>query len=453
MQAEIDNTDASIDAIKDGYERQIDQFKENYELRIEQARINYEGQIDQFRDNFENQISQLKENYERQLSQLKENHNHLDAQRLSQLEQERESADRRIADSDRQWQLRFDRLKEEILNLNNALLVAKQEKLQDSNRSQMEELLRPVKEQFDAFKKSVEATRTAGEVSKEELKQSFESTLKLFSQQQQMAVSALREQTQKIGADAENLTRVLRRDSKAQGDWGEMILETLLESSGLERDLHFFVQENVKDDQGRNFRPDVVVRFPEGRSVVIDSKVSLTAYADSFDAPDDATRKIKLKEHARSVKKHIDELVGKKYDELVSDSIGLVLMFIPNDQCYLAAIEQDKELTRYAYSKGIVIISPSNLMIALQLAFNLWQQDRQTKNVETIVKTATELYEKVALYSETMEDIGTHISRLSDSYTKARNQMFEGKGNIFRRIENLKDLGITPKKKIKGIEK
>lgn len=127
-------------------------------------------------------------------------------------------------------------------------------------------------------------------------------------------------------------------------------------------------------------------------------------------------------------------------------------MFIPNDRCYLSAVELDKDLTRYAYSKGIVIISPSNLMIALQLVFNMWQQDRQTKNVETIVRIATELYEKVALFSETMDDVQTHISRLQDSFAKARGQMLNGKGNIFRRIESLRDLGITPKKSIKGLD-
>ena len=145
-------------------------------------------------------------------------------------------------------------------------------------------------------------------------------------------------------------------------------------------------------------------------------------------------------------------MVDKEYDKLVDDALGLVLMFIPNDQCYLAAIEQEKDLTRYAYNKGIVIISPSNLMIALQLAYNMWQQDRQTKNVEAIVRTATELYEKVALYSESMEDIETQIRRLSDTFAKAKNQLMTGKGNIFRRIENLKELGITPKKSIKGMD-
>lgn len=410
------------------------------------------GMLDAEIENAERKIADLKENHQREIVTLKESYERLDSQRKTQIEDERAAADRRLEEADRQWQLRFDRLKEEILNLNNRLLLARQEKLQSNNRIQIAELLAPIKEQFEAFKKSVEETRTAGEVTKEELKNSFEANMKLFAQQQDMAVRAMREQTEKIGNEAQNLTKVLKRDSKAQGDWGEMILETLLESSGLERDLHYFVQENVKDEAGRNFRPDVVVRFPEGRAVVIDSKVSLTAYADAFDSDDPAFRKIKLKEHARSVRKHIEELISKDYDRLVDDSIGLVLMFIPNDQCYLAAIEQDKELTRYAYSKGIVIVSPCNLMIALQLAFNMWQQDRQTKNVETIVRTATELYEKVAVFSETMEDVETHIARLSDSFAKAKGQLLNGKGNIFRRIEALKDLGITPKKNIKGIE-
>ena len=397
------------------------------------------GMLDAEIENAQRKIADLKENHQREIAALKESYERLDSQRKAQIEDERAAADRRLEEADRQWQLRFDRLKEEILNLNNRLLLARQEKLQSNNRIQIAELLAPIKEQFEAFKKSVEETRTAGEVTKEELKNSFEANMKLFAQQQDMAVRAMQEQTEKIGNEAQNLTKVLKRDSKAQGDWGEMILETLLESSGLERDLHYFVQENVKDEAGRNFRPDVVVRFPEGRAVVIDSKVSLTAYADAFDSDDPAFRKIKLKEHARSVRKHIEELISKDYDRLVDDSIGLVLMFIPNDQCYLAAIEQDKELTRYAYSKGIVIVSPCNLMIALQLAFNMWQQDRQTKNVETIVRTATELYEKVAVFSETMEDVETHIARLSDSFAKAKGQLLNGKGNIFRRIEALKD--------------
>ena len=367
-------------------------------------------------------IRSMETSHLREIETLRQTHRELELQQLKMFETERE------------------------------VLAARQKDLQQTNRTQMSELLQPIREQFETFRKSVEDSRTAGEVSKEDLKKSFETTMKLFAQQQEMAMRGIKEQTDRIGNDAAHLIRVLRHDSKTQGDWGEMILENLLESSGLQRDIHYFVQENVKDDDGRNFRPDVVVRFPEGRAVVIDSKVSLTAYAAAFDADDETTRKIKLKEHARSVKRHIDELVTKDYGKLVNDSIGLVLMFIPNDSCYLSAIEQDKDLTRYAYSKGIVIISPSNLMIALQLVFNMWQQDRQTKNVETIVKTAAELYDKVAIFSETIEDVETHINRLSESFSKAKNQLMNGKGNIFRRIENLKDFGITPKKNIKGLD-
>ena len=353
------------------------------------------------------------------------------AERDRLLERERANAKEMMERADRDWKLRLDRLKEEILNLNNRLLSERQESLKNSNKEQLAELLRPVKEEFESFRRSVEATRTAGEVSKEDIKKSFETTMRLFAQQQDLAIRGIREQTDRIGNDAANLIRVLRHDSKTQGDWGEM---------------------NVKDEKGKNYRPDVIVRFPEGRAIVVDSKVSLTAYADAMEADDETTRRLKLKEHARSVRRHIDELVDKEYDKLVDDALGLVLMFIPNDQCYLAAIEQEKDLTRYAYNKGIVIISPSNLMIALQLAYNMWQQDRQTKNVEAIVRTATELYEKVALYSESMEDIETQIRRLSDTFAKAKNQLMTGKGNIFRRIENLKELGITPKKSIKGMD-
>ena len=178
------------------------------------------GMLDAEIENAERKIADLKENHQREIAALKGSYERLDSQRKAQIEDERAAADRRLEEADRQWQLRFDRLKEEILNLNNRLLLARQEKLQSNNRIQIAELLAPIKEQFEAFKKSVEETRTAGEVTKEELKNSFEANMKLFAQQQDMAVRAMREQTEKIGNEAQNLTKVLKRDSKAQGDWG-----------------------------------------------------------------------------------------------------------------------------------------------------------------------------------------------------------------------------------------
>ena len=318
----------------------------------------------------------------------------------AQMQNERLFAEKLRAESDQQWAQKLESLKQEMHRMTieqqkaaAEQLAAKQSALQENNRLQMDELLKPIKEQFADFKKSVEESRTQNEVNKKELQSTFEATMKLFQQEQLQAVTSLKEQTSKIGSDAANLTKALKGDSKMQGDWGEMVLETILENSGLRKDEEFFIQENTKDENGKNFRPDVIVRFPEGRSVVIDSKVSLTAYTDALAAETDEERERLMKSHALSVRKHIDELAEKDYSKLVDDAIGFVLMFIPNETSYIAAMKQQPDLSRYAYQKKIIIISPSNLLMALQLAYNLWQYDRQNKNVEKIVKTAADLYD------------------------------------------------------------
>ena len=377
----------------------------------------------------------------------------------TQMENERQYAAKLRAESDQQWAQKHENLKQELHRMTieqqrvaAEQLAAKQSALQENNRLQMDELLKPIKEQFADFKKSVEESKTQNEVNKKELQNTFEATMKLFQQEQQQAVSSLKEQTSKIGSDAANLTKALKGDSKMQGDWGEMVLETILENSGLRKDEEFFIQENTKDENGRNFRPDVIVRFPEGRSVVIDSKVSLTAYTDALAAGNDEERERLMKAHALSVRKHIDELAEKDYSKLVDDAIGFVLMFIPNETSYIAAMKQQPDLSRYAYQKKIIIISPSNLLMALQLAYNLWQYDRQNKNVEKIVKTAADLYDKVATFEDTFLGIGDLITRLSGTFDKARKQLYDGTGNVMRRVESLKGLGVTPKKQIKSLE-
>lgn len=373
-------------------------------------------------------------------------------QQKRMAEHERQYAAQLREESDRQWEQKLEALRQEMQKMAAEQLAAKQSALQESNRQQMNELLRPVKEQFADFKKSVEESKTLNEVNKKELQHTFEATMRLFQQEQQQTVLMLKEQTSKIGSDAANLTKALKGDSKMQGDWGEMVLETILENSGLRRDEEFFIQENTKDENGKNYRPDVIVRFPEGRSVVIDSKVSLTAYTDALATDDEADRERLLKAHALSVRKHIDELAEKDYSKLVDDAIGFVLMFIPNETSYIAAMKQQPDLSRYAYQKKIIIISPSNLLMALQLAYNLWQYDRQNKNVEKIVKTAADLYDKVATFEDTFTGIGDLITRLSGIYDKAKKQMYDGPGNVMRRVEGLKALGVTPKKQLKALE-
>ena len=394
------------------------------------------------------EIQSLKQSHASEVQSLK-----------AQMENERQYAAKLRAESDQQWAQKLESLKQEMQRMTieqqktaAEQLAAKQSALQENNRLQMDELLKPIKEQFADFKKSVEESKTQNEVNKKELQNTFEATMKLFQQEQQQAVLNLKEQTEKIGSDAANLTRALKGDSKMQGDWGEMVLETILENSGLRKDEEFFIQENTKDEEGKNYRPDVIVRFPEGRSVVIDSKVSLTAYSDALAAEDEAEQERLMKAHALSVRKHIDELAAKDYSKLVDDAIGFVLMFIPNETSYIAAMKQQPDLSRYAYQKKIIIISPSNLLMALQLAYNLWQYDRQNKNVEKIVKTAADLYDKVAGFEDTFTGIGDLITRLSGTFDKAKKQLYDGTGNVMRRVESLKGLGVTPKKQIKSLE-
>ena len=407
---------------KAGYERQIDELKKQLETEREYAK----RMLDQADGN---------------LQQANKN-----------LERERQHAEDMRKESDQRWEQKLESLKKDMQHTAAKELAAKQEELQRANRTQMDDLLRPIKEQFTDFKRAVNESKTQNEVNKTELQKAFENTMKLFQQQQQQTVDSLKQQTERIGEDAANLSRALKGESKTQGDWGEMVLETLLENSGLQRDEEFFVQESVKSEDGATFRPDVVVRFPEGRSVVIDSKVSLTAYADAVATDDEHERDRLLAEHAKSVRRHVDELSAKSYDKLVEDAIGFVLMFVPNENSYIAAMKQQPDLSRYAYQKRIIIISPSNLLMALQLAYNLWQYDRQSKNVEKIVKTAADLYDKVAGFTETFTDLEGQLQRLTRNFEQARGQLFDGKGNVLRRIDGLRALGVTPKKRIKGLE-
>ena len=432
---------------------------EQEKKQMEQYQLLVEKEKESLRLQFENEKQNLKDNQELFLMNERGHHAEEISSLKEQMISERQYAAKLRAESDQQWVQKLENLKQEMHRMTieqqrvaAEQLAAKQSALQENNRLQMDELLKPIKEQFADFKKSVEESKTQNEVNKKELQNTFEATMKLFQQEQQQAVSVLKEQTSKIGSDAANLTKALKGDSKMQGDWGEMVLETILENSGLRKDEEFFIQENTKDENGKNFRPDVIVRFPEGRSVVIDSKVSLTAYTDALAAENDEERERLMKAHALSVRKHIDELAEKDYSKLVDDAIGFVLMFIPNETSYIAAMKQQPDLSRYAYQKKIIIISPSNLLMALQLAYNLWQYDRQNKNVEKIVKTAADLYDKVATFEDTFLGIGDLITRLSGTFDKARKQLYDGSGNVMRRVESLKGLGVTPKKQIKSLE-
>lgn len=318
-------------------------------------------------------------------------------------------------------------------NLAGEIMEQNAGKLKDTNKESMDSLLKPLRLQLESLGKAVTATNETAAGNKASL---------------EAAIKAMMEKTESLGKDAENLTLALRGNTKKQGDWGEMILERMLEESGLRKGEEYYVQENHKTEDGKDLRPDVVIRFPEKRCVIVDSKVSLTAYAHYSSAENEEERGRYLDAHVASVRKHIDELAAKDYKGTVEDAISYVLMFMPNEASYMAAVQAAPSLPLDAYRKKIVLISPTNLLMALQLAYNLWQKERQTQNVEKIIDRATKLYDKLATVQESLEKVGKGIDQAQGAYTQAINQLFHGRGNYAKQLEDLRKMGITPNKQL-----
>ena len=360
----------------------------------------------------------------------------------AQVRQERDAAKSLLEQSEKQWSLQLDALKNEMLKTTVEQARRSTEALRQANDSSFADLLKPIKEQFEAFKRSVDETRTQNEVNKKEIENQFEQTLKLFQAQQESNIALLKAETSKIGNDAVALAKALKSDTKRQGNWGEMVLQTMLENSGLEEGVHFVLQYNVKDEEGKRNIPDVVVNFPEGRSLIIDSKVSLKAYTEYFETDDEHRQSELLKAHLASVEKHIDELSIKNYPRVVENSMDYVLMFIPNESSYVAALKLNPNLLHDAYEKKVIIVSPNNLLMALQLALNLWQADKQVKNLKNIVDRGSLLYKKVADFQSSFDAIGDCIGKLHKTFDKAKGQLSEGSGNVLRQCEMLRELGV-----------
>ena len=335
--------------------------------------------------------------------------------------------------SEEDMRVKTELLKKEFQNLANQILEDKSSSLKTTNKEQLDAVLTPLKENIDKLGKSVLDNR----ITSTQYKESIEH-----------AIKGLMEKTEKIGNDAVNLTKALKANPKVQGDWGEMILERMLEESGLRKGEEYFIQENHVTEEGKNVRPDVIIRFPEKRSVVIDSKVSLTAYVNYTSAENDSDKEAALSAHLTSVRDHVNELAAKDYSKVVEDSIGYVLMFIPNEGSYISAIERDKDLLSYAYKRRIIVISPSNLMMALQLAYNLWQSEKQSRNVEEIIKRGNRLYEKFVTFVNTFEKIGDRLEDARKQYDSALGTLARGNGNIINSLGKMKQLGLTPKKEI-----
>ena len=398
------------------------------------------------------QLDTERKSIEERIATVKENAN-------QQLEAERKYGERLRNELQKQAEAKNQLLQEEVRNMAAQMLAESREKMNTADKERLDALLTPLKDRIEAFNQTVTNNSKENAANKTEIKTTFEEAMKRLHAEQEMTIKAmregqertvkeLREQTERIGNDAASLTKALKGDSKIQGDWGEMILEKTLEDCGLVKDQHFFLQENYKDEDNNNYRPDAVIVFPNDERAVIDSKVSLTAYQSAVKETDDEERDRLLKEHIMSVRKHIDELSAKNYEKIVPGCIGFVSMFVPYESGYSAAIKGDPSILQYAFRKHIIVLSPSNLLMALQLTRTMWQNHRLNDNVDKILQQSNDLYDKFVTFGETFLRLGANIERLQQDFNKAKGQLNEGKGNIVRRLEGLKALGISPKKEI-----
>lgn len=251
-------------------------------------------------------------------------------------------------------------------------------------------------------------------------------------------------QTATLGKEAEDLAKALKGNTKMQGNWGEAVLANLLAASGLTEGRDYTLQHRVSDKQGSVAIPDVVVHLPGNRNLIVDSKVSLKAFTEYVSADDAIEQERLLREHVRSVRQHIKELAAKDYAKLVPDSIGYVLMFIPGEAAYVAAVTADPQLPTEAYSRQVILINPTNLLMALQLAYNLWQSELQSRSVSEIYASAEKLYKKFTTFAQNFVKIGNGIEQLQRTYSDAHRQLSTGRGNIVSQLEGWKKKGLNP---------
>lgn len=318
---------------------------------------------------------------------------------------------------------------EKFENLANKILDQKSAKFTEANKENIKSLLEPLDKDIRNFRKKVE------DIHEKDVSQ--HASLKEF-------LGNLQQAQAKLSEDARNLTTALKGDSKKQGDWGEFILERTLEASGLVKGLEFSMQESF-DRQ----RPDAIIRLPEDRAIVVDSKVSLTAYERSIGTDDEDLKKQALKEHLQSLKKHVDELSEKDYSAIEQiNAPDFVLLFIPIEPAFGAALTQDPDLYQYAFERKIVLVTSSTLMATIKTVANLWKLEKQNKHAHDIARRAGLLYDKFVGFLTSIEDIGKALGKATDAHEKAFSQLSSGPGNLVGQVEKLKAMGIRTKKEL-----
>jgi DNA recombination protein RmuC len=327
-----------------------------------------------------------------------------------------------------------EQLKSEFQNLAQRIFDDKSQKFAEQNRTAMGHLISPLRDQIGDFKKRVEDVYDKESRDRASL---------------QTEIHHLKELNQRISKEAMNLTRALKGDSKARGNWGEVVLERVLEASGLHKGREYETQVPLKDGKGKRYQPDVIVRLPQGKDVVVDAKVSLNDYEVYYSAVDPDQKAVALKAHIEAIRTHIRSLAGKRYEDLDGvRSLDFVLMFIPIEAAFLAAVEKDRGLFGEAFDKNIMVVSPSTLLVTLRTIENIWRNEYQNRHAIEIAKKAGGLYNKFVGFVEALELVGQQLDRAKDAYQTASDRLVHGKGNLIRRTQELKALGVKAGKEL-----
>ncbi len=418
---------------------ELEEAKESWRSRAASlenrvAGLESEGKSREYR------LSELEEERQVQRRRAEENARELSEARIQLKEQEVTLEEERRATKEKLELLERNRdaLKQEFENLANKIFEQKSERFSQQTRTSLDTLLNPFRDQLQDFRKRVEDVYTTETRDRQALRSEIKS---------------LQELNRQITEEASNLTKALKGDKKIQGNWGELILERVLERSGLRKGIEYETQGSYRDDHNQLLRPDVIVHLPDRRNLVVDSKVSLVAYQEFATQEDDSARQEALKQHVEAVRNHIRALSEKDYSQLHGlHSPDFVLLFMPIEPAFVAAFQQDENLFAEAFERKIIVVTPTTLLATLRTIENIWRYERQSQNARRIAERASAVYDKLRVFAEAMEKLGAQIHTAQGTYDSAMNTLTRGRGNLISQANRFVELGVRVKKELpKGI--
>lgn len=394
------------------------------------------AQIQQAKEQFQNE----RNNFEKQLSQLNTEKENIRTEKeaiaiqLSKKEVDFDNLWERNKEQKEEVNQLQEKFTKEFENLANKILEEKTNKFTEQNKENLKNILSPLQDKIQLFEKKVEDTH----------KESIDYHAALRQQ-----IMGLRDMNEQMSKETLNLTKALKGDSKMQGNWGELILERVLEKSGLEKGREYDVQQSFVTEEGSRVQPDVVINLPDGKKMIVDSKVSLTAYERYINEEDENEKASFLKEHVNSIKRHVEQLSGKNYHDLYQiESPDFVLLFIPMEPAFALALNEDNSLYNKAFEKNIVIVTPSTLLATLRTIDSMWTNQKQQENAYEIARQAGALYDKFEGFIADLVKIGKKMEEAKTEYGNAMNKLVEGKGNLVTSVEKLKKMGAKAKKSL-----